>query len=52
MITSLLFEVSAFDLPSFAGTAAILLVVGFVAAMVPARRASRVDPTLALRAED
>jgi putative ABC transport system permease protein len=50
--TSLLFEVSPFDLPSFAGAGALLLVVGLVAAIVPALRASRVDPTLALRTED
>jgi predicted permease len=50
--TSLLFHVSPFDLPSFAGAGTILLVVGLVAAIVPAVRASRVSPTLALRAED
>ena len=50
--TSLLFGVSPFDRPSFAGASAILLVVGLAAAIVPALRASRVNPTVALRAED
>jgi predicted permease len=50
--TSLLFEVSPFDFPSFAGAGAILLVVGLVAAIVPALRAGRVDPTFVLRTED
>ena len=50
--TSLLFEVSPFDVRSFSCASAILLVVGAAAAFVPALRASRVDPTVALRAED
>ena len=48
---SLLFQVAPFDPPSFMAAAAIMLVVGLVAASVPAMRASRVDPTTALRAE-
>jgi ABC-type antimicrobial peptide transport system permease subunit len=48
---SLLFQVAPFDPPSFMAAAAIMLIVGLVAASVPAMRASRVNPTTALRAE-
>ena len=51
LMQSLLFKVSAFDLPSFAAATAILLVVAMVACGLPARRAASVDPTVALRAE-
>ena len=49
---SLLFEISPFDPSSFAGAAAIMLTAGLTAAVIPAWRASRVDPTLALRTDD
>ena len=50
-IGSLLYGVTAADPATFA---AMLLVLGFVAALagyLPARRASRIDPLVALRAE-
>ena len=47
----LLFEVSAVDPTAFATAAAGLLVVGLFAAAVPARRAVRVDPAIALRSD-
>jgi predicted permease len=50
--SSLLFEVSPFDLSSFARAAGLLILVALGAALLPAIRASRVDPTTALRAED
>jgi len=48
---SLLFEVSALDPFAFAVAAAAMAGVGLVAAIVPATRATRVDPATALRAE-
>ncbi|HSE37573.1 MAG TPA: ABC transporter permease [Blastocatellia bacterium] len=51
LIESLLFEVSTTDLGTFAGVAALLIVVAVLACWIPARRASRVDPMTALRCE-
>jgi putative ABC transport system permease protein len=48
---SLLFGVSATDLGSFAGGALLLVALAIVASWLPARRASRLDPVLALAAE-
>ena len=49
--SNLLFEVSALDPYAFVAAAAAMAVVGVVAALIPAHRATRVDPTTALRAE-
>jgi putative ABC transport system permease protein len=51
VLASLLYNVRAFDAASFAAAAGLLLAVAFAACYVPARRAARVDPTTALRAE-
>ena len=50
-ITTLLFDVGRLDVFAFAGTSAVMLAVALLASYVPARRASRVDPVVALRAE-
>jgi predicted permease len=48
---ALLFEVRATDPLTFAAVAALLAVIALVATGVPARRAARVDPLVALRTE-
>ena len=50
-LKGILFGVSALDLPSYAAAIAILLAIATLAAYLPARRASRLDPVSALRAE-
>jgi putative ABC transport system permease protein len=50
-ISSQLFEVSAFDPSTLAVVVLLLLATGLLASWVPARRATRVDPLIALRYE-
>jgi putative ABC transport system permease protein len=51
MIETQLWGVSAYDPATLASVAAMLLSTGLVACWIPARRASRVDPLVALRYE-
>jgi predicted permease len=50
-LRTLLFQVQPFDLVTYAATALLLAIVAFVACYIPARRATRVDPLVALRYE-
>jgi putative ABC transport system permease protein len=51
LVAVLLFEVAPTDLPTFVAVPAILLLVALAACAIPAARATRVDPTVALREE-
>ena len=51
VMASLLFEMSANDPLTFAAVALLLSSIGLLACYVPARRAARVDPMIALRHE-
>jgi predicted permease len=50
-ISGLLFGVGSFNLVIAIGAAAVLLIVGGLASLIPAVRATRIDPVQALRAE-
>ena len=50
-LSSFLFDVSPTDPITIGGVALVLCLVALVASYLPARRATRVDPTVALRSE-
>jgi putative ABC transport system permease protein len=51
LVATMLFDVTPFDPASYAATAGVLLAVAALACYIPARRAMRVDPIVALRQE-
>jgi ABC-type antimicrobial peptide transport system permease subunit len=50
-VQNILFGVSAHDPATYGSVVALITLVSLVATLVPARRATRVDPMVALRAE-
>jgi ABC-type antimicrobial peptide transport system permease subunit len=50
LISALLFNTSPWDVATYAGMAVGLLAVASISGYLPARRASRIDPMVALRA--
>jgi putative ABC transport system permease protein len=48
-MSGILYGIGPFDLPAFALAATVLVVAGITASLLPARRATQVDPMVALR---
>jgi ABC-type antimicrobial peptide transport system permease subunit len=51
VLAAMLFDTRPFDPATFAAATGLFVVVAFIAAFVPARRASTIDPIIALRSE-
>ena len=49
LVQSWLFGIDRADAPTIAGMAAVLVAMALMASYVPARRAARVDPIVAMR---
>ncbi len=50
-LKTLLFQIQPLDVPTFTGTVVLLFALTLLASWIPARRATRVDPAVALRDE-
>jgi ABC-type antimicrobial peptide transport system permease subunit len=48
-MAGILYGIGPFDLPAFGAAAAVLVIAGVLASVLPALRATRVDPMVALR---
>jgi ABC-type lipoprotein release transport system permease subunit len=51
LLQSMLFHVSPMDPSTFVAVALVLMGVAVLACLIPAMRATRIDPTIALRRE-
>jgi ABC-type antimicrobial peptide transport system permease subunit len=51
LIRSTLFDVTPTDPPTFVGVSLALLQIAAVASLIPTRRATAVDPTIAFKSE-
>jgi putative ABC transport system permease protein len=51
LIANQLFGVTPWDPPTISGVTAVLVMVAMCACLIPARRAARTDPLIALRFE-
>jgi len=51
LMTALLYQVTPLDPATFAGVAVLMLAVALIANYIPARRATNIDPMLALRCD-
>jgi ABC-type antimicrobial peptide transport system permease subunit len=51
LVSNLLYEVTPTDPTTVAGACVLALLISFIASFIPARRAARVDPLVALRYE-
>ncbi len=50
-LESRLYGITPYDVPTFVGVALLLFAVGMTASYLPARRAARIDPVIALRSD-
>jgi putative ABC transport system permease protein len=51
LFSAMLFDVAPLDVPTWIGVSGCMIIVSSIASYLPARRACRVDPTVALRSE-
>ena len=51
LIRAMLFDTSPLDVTTFVGSALVLLCIAAFSSWLPARRAIRIDPTIAMRTE-